>query len=346
VNDKPVAIDPAKTKMVQELKHTAPLLGCRVDPSGRFVFAGAQEAILSRWELDGGKRTPLAGHKSWVRAIAFSGATVFSADYSGKVIAWPIEGDKPAPRWMVSAHKGFARALAVSPDGKTLASCGNDHLVRLWSTADGKEQASYEGHESHVYNVLFHPDGKSLVSGDLKGVVKQWDLATGKVTRTFDAAVLHKYDPSFMADHGGIRGIAFSGDGKLLACAGISEVQNAFAGVGKPLVVLFDWESGKQKMLLKPKDAFQGTMWGVAFHPSGWVIGVGGGNGGMLWFWKPTDTPSAHAIKLPTNARDLSLHPDGKRVAIAFFDGAVRLYEMPAVTEVRRFWRKRSADAH
>jgi WD40 repeat protein len=330
MNDKPAAIDPAKTKLAKELKHTAPLLGCRIDPSGRFVFAGGQEATVIRWELDGGKKTTLEGHKSWVRALAFSGATLFSADYTGKLIAWPVEDDKPAPKWKIAAHKGFARALGVSPDGKTVASCGNDRLVRLWSAADGKEQARYEGHESHVYNVAFHPDGKSLVSGDLKGVVKQWDLASGKVTRTLDAAVLHKYDPTFMADHGGVRGIAFDGGGKLLACAGITNVSNAFAGVGNPLIVLFDWETGKQKLLLKPKAAFQGTMWGVVFHPSGWVLGVGGGNGGMLWFWKAAEAVSAHAVKLPTNARDLSLHPDGSRAAIAFFDGAVRLYEMPA----------------
>jgi len=328
VSDKPPAIDPAKTKMTQELKHTAPLLGCRIDPSGRFVFAGGQEAVLQRWELDGGKKTALEGHRSWVRALAFSGPTLFSGDYTGQLIAWPIEGDKCSPKWSISAHKGWVRALAVSPDGQTVASCGNDKRVCLWSVTDGKEVACFEGHDSHVYNVAFHPDGWSLVSGDLKGVVKEWDLATGKATRTLDASVLHKYDPNFMADHGGVRGIAFSEDGKLLACAGISEVQNAFAGVGKPLVVLFDWEQGKQKVLLKPKEAFQGTAWGVAFHPAGWVVGVGAGNGGVLWFWKSAESASVHTIKLPANARDLSLHPDGQRLAVAFFDGAVRIYDM------------------
>jgi WD40 repeat protein len=278
--------------------------------------------------LAGGKKTPFEGHKSWVRALAFSGDTLFSADYTGQVMAWPVEGDKAAPKWTVAAHKGWARALAVSPDGKTVASCGNDGLVRLWSASDGKEVAQYEGHESHVYNVIFHPDGKALISGDLKGVVKHWDLATGKATRELDAKVLHKYDPTFMADHGGVRGIALSGDGKLLACAGITEVTNAFAGVGKPLIVVFDWESGKTKVALKPKEAFQGTMWGVAFHASGWVVGVGAGNGGMLWFWKVTEAASAHTVKLPTNARDLGMHPDGKRLAVACFDGAVRVYEL------------------
>jgi hypothetical protein len=35
-------------------------------------------------------------------------------------------------------------------------------------------------------------------------------------------------------------------------------------------------------------------------------------------------------LKLPTNARDLDLHPDGRTPAVAYFDGAVRLYSMGA----------------
>src|SRR5262249_60329727 len=138
-----------------------------------------------------------------------------------------------------------------------------------------------------------------------------------------DVSVLHKYDATFMADHGGVRGMAFSADGNLLACAGITDVTNAFAGVGKPLVVLFDWQTGKRKQLLVPKENFQGTAWGVAFHPTGgFVAGVGGGNGGVLWFWNPNQAQPFFTLKLPTNARDLDLYPDGKQLAIAFFDGA------------------------
>ena len=58
------------------------------------------------------------------------------------------------------------------------------------------------------------------------------------------------------------------------------------------------------------------------------MIGVAGGNGGFLYFWKPTETVAAHTVKLPENARDLSLHTDGTRLGIAFFDGAVRLYDL------------------
>lgn len=329
-----VKVDPAKTRMVSELKHGRPLIGCRIDPSGRFVFAGAEDNTIQRWELATGKKTELAGHKSWVRGLAFhaKGKLLFSGDYTGRVFSWPLDADKPAPGRVVEAHKGWVRALAVSPDGKLLATCGNDHLVKLWSLPECKLVRALVGHASHVYNIAFLPTGQRLASADLMGIVKDWDVTKETLVRDLDASVLHKYDTTFMADIGGARSMAFHRDGSLLACAGITEVSNAFAGVGKPAVVLFDWQSGKRKQLLVPKEAFQGTAWGVAFHPSGFIIGAGGGNGGALWFWKPEEAQPFFTLKLPANARDLDLHPDGERLAIASADGALRLYDLTPKT--------------
>jgi WD40 repeat protein len=325
-----VKIDPAQTHLVREYKHTSPLVGCRIDPSGRFAFAGAQDNAVVRWELATGKKAVLAGHKSWVRALAFAAKErlLFSGDWTGRIKVWPIDADAPAARQTVAAHKGWLRALAVSPDGRTLASCGNDHLVRLWSVPDLKPLRTLEGHECHVYNVGFHPGRRALVSGDLKGIVKVWDLAKGAVVRELDAKLLHKYDAGFMADIGGVRSMAFSRDGTLLACGGITNVSNAFAGVGNPLVVLFDWKTGKHKQLLRPKVGFQGTAWGVACHPAGFVLGVGAGGGGALWAWKPEQPLAFYTLGLPAHARDLDLHADGRQFAVAFFDGAVRVFDL------------------
>jgi WD40 repeat protein len=324
------SVDPTKTRQVQELKHNSPLIGCRIDPSGRFVFASAQDSKIVSWELAGGKKTELIGHKSWVRGLAFlaSERLLFTGDYTGRVHCWPLDADQPTPRWTIQAHEGWCRAVAVSPDGKLLATCGNDQLVKLWSLTDQKLIREFTGHASHVYNVAFHPGGQFLVSGDLMGVLKQWDVNTGTAVRDMDAGVLHKYDTVFCADIGGIRSMAFRADGNLLACAGITDVSNAFAGVGKPIVLLFDWQTGKRTQGLVPKVNYQGTAWGVGFHPAGFIVGAGGGNGGALWFWKPEAPQAFHTLSLPNNARDLSLHPEGKRLAVAFADGSVRIYDM------------------
>jgi WD40 repeat protein len=323
-------VNPTKTHLLKEYKHDSPLLGCRFDPSGQFVFAGAQDNSVVRWHLDSGKKTLLTSHKSWVRALAFAAKEklLFSGDYAGRILAWPADDEQPKPVRTLEAHRGWVRALAASPDGTMLASCGNDHFVKLWSIPGGELIRELTGHACHVYNVAFHPDGKHLISADLKGVVKVWDVTNGATERELDAKILYKYDPSFLADIGGVRSMALSADGSLLACAGITNVSNAFAGVGNPLVVLFDYKSGKQKQQLRPKTPFQGTAWGVVIHPAGFIAGVGGGNGGMLWFWKPDNAQDFFNLKLPNNARDLDLHSDGRRLAVAFFDGAVRTYGM------------------
>lgn len=324
--------EPEQTYQTAELKHDSPLVGCRFDPSGRYVVAGAQDNNLLRWEVETGKKTVLAGHKSWVRALAFAAKErwLLSGDYQGRILVWPLDEESPAPLRTIEAHQGWVRALAVSPDGTALYSCGNDQLVKVWSLPDFKPVRELAGHGSHVYNLAVHPDGKQLASIELKGIVKHWDLATGKAVRDLDAKVLHKFDETFRADIGGARGMKFSPDGATLACSGITEVSNAFAGIGKPIVVLYEWAGGKPLPALRPKEAFQGTAWGLIFHPDGFVAAVGGGNGGALWFWKPDQPSSFFTLKLPNNARDLDLHPDGLRLAIPYFDGAVRLYAMAA----------------
>lgn len=322
--------DPMQARQVLELKHKSPLVGCRFDPTGRFVFAGSEDNTIQRWELATSKKTTLIGHKSWIRALAFlpEQKQLVSGDYQGQMLFWNLEDETPAPLRTIDAHDGWLRALAVSPDGKTFASCGNDNRIKLWAAADGKLLQTFEGHTTHVYNVAFHPDGKQLASCDHRGIVKHWDMAKGSCERDLDAGILSKWDPVFRAHIGGARAMTFSSDGSQLACAGITNVSNAFAGVGNPVVVLFDWASAKRIQQLAPQQAFQGTMWGVVHHPAGFWVGAAGGSGGQLYFWQGDKAPSFHTVKLPQNARDLSLHPDSYRLAVAHADGAVRVFTM------------------
>jgi WD40 repeat protein len=343
---------PADCRLEREWKVGSPLIGCRFDPSGRFLFATAQDSTVRRLDLITGQQTTLAGHQSWARGIAFTPPaakpvplippppkpepfTTFVGDYSGKLVWWPGDAAAPAPTRTVAAHDGWVRAVAASPDGKTVATCGNDNLVRLWSAADGALVRTLAGHDCHVYNLAFSPDGTRLVSADLKGIVKDWDLRTGAVVRDLDAKVLNFYDPTFMAKIGGARGLVFSADGSRLAAAGIANVSNAFAGVGSPLVLVFGWADGKSKQF-KPKDAFQGTAWGVVFHPSGHVIAAGGALGaGRIWFWAGEEAVSTHTVNVPANARDLALHPAGERLALAGANGVAYVYTLaPPLTFV------------
>jgi WD40 repeat protein len=331
--------DPTAARVVRELKHGKPLL-----------FASAQDDTVQRFDLLTGAKAALVGHKSWARGLAFVAPkpagepppadgfggpvappkvarfTLITADYHGNLTWWPGGAATPKPARTVAAHDGWARAVAVSPDGLSVASCGNDHAVKLWKASDGSAIRTLKGHESHVYNVAFHPTAPRLVSCDLNGVVKDWDVRTGKCERDLDAKLPVKYDPVFMADIGGARGMAFRPDGSAVAVCGITNVSNAFAGVGNPFVMVIDWKGGKGKVL-SPKVAFQGTAWGVAFHPSGAVIAAGGGADGRVWFWNPDDPASIHTITVPTHCRDLALSPTGDRFAVAGANGTAYVYD-------------------
>src|SRR5262245_1955072 len=61
-------------------------------------------------------------------------------------------------------HGQWARCVAFSPDGKTVASGGEDRTIRLWDRATGKEIRRLAGHRSGVCRLAFTPDGKHLVS--------------------------------------------------------------------------------------------------------------------------------------------------------------------------------------
>src|SRR5439155_528863 len=68
------------------------------------------------------------------------------------------------------AHAGWVAGLAVTADGKTLASVGSDRKVRLWDTASGKARATLVGHTDTVSAVAFDFTGQVLATADTVSV--------------------------------------------------------------------------------------------------------------------------------------------------------------------------------
>ena len=65
---------------------------------------------------------------------------------------------------VVNIHADVIHDLAFSPDGKILASCGYDRLIKLWDVAAKKEMRVLKDHSDSVYGIAFSPDGKLLAS--------------------------------------------------------------------------------------------------------------------------------------------------------------------------------------
>jgi WD40 repeat protein len=314
------ALEPGKTWVQKSLSHGRELSCCRFSRCGQFVFAGGLDNSVQRWNLETDQKTTLAGHTSWVSDLETQpgGDRLVSADLHGNVLGWSIKGEAPQPVWAIRpAHRGWVRAVVMSRDGQSFFTGGNDNLVKMWSTADGKPIREFSGHKGYVFSVAVHPDGKTLVSGDLFGVIKQWDIASGQCVRDLDAAALHSRGEDFIADVGGVRRIAFNPSGTLLACSGLADIKSNTFCPGTPCVLVLDWSSGKQTQRMRVKEKIDGYVNGLRFLDDQTLAGFGEAMGdAALWFWKPDAPEPFHAVK-GESGFDLDLHPDGVRLAAA-----------------------------
>jgi WD40 repeat protein len=357
-------LDVTKTHKVASYQHQLPLTCCRFDPLSRFVFAGAEDLNVYRWDLSSGRKMMLSGHNSWVRSMDFSpdGNWLYTAGWDGELHWWLTDDPLPRSRRMVRAHVGSARWVRVSPDGSLLATCGNDNMIRVWRADVGEMIAELAGHERNPYAVNFHPDGKHLVSQDLMGNVFIWDLDSAQRVASI-ATVMTGYDNKFAADMGGARDMRLSPDGRLVATAGITNVVNSFAGQQDPIIGLIDWEKRTVLRHLRPEDNSTGVAWGIRFHPDGYIIGgiAKQSGSGLICFWKLDEASSPvkvskkeekegdlklrqadkdplalkpfHSLnvdepKVLDCIRGIDLAADNRRLAAACFDGSLRIYQM------------------
>lgn len=311
-----------------ELKHDRQLFRAQYSPDGGYVAAVGQDKLVHVWDLSGKKpaHRTFDAHRTWVSSLAFhpSKAHLFTADYHGTIHCWEYGAEAGAkPRWTVTkADANNVRALVVTPDGQRLVSGGDDAILKVWSTMDGKEITRLVGHAECVFSLAVPPDGMHLVSGDLLGSIRQWSIVDDwKPVRELDAKLLHTRKDNFLADVGGVRSLAFDADGRWLAAGGMKEAKsNAFCP-GKPTVLVFDWATGVLRREFGIKGKSDGPFNALQFLEDGTLAGHTEmlHSPSELAFWNIDEVEPIHSI-VNHSAYDLSLHPDGRQLLAAGYD--------------------------
>jgi WD40 repeat protein len=246
------------------------------------------------------------------------------------------DADKRAQVRAVEAHKKYIRRVVATRDSKTVVTVADDMVCRLWNAGTGKLVRELRGHKektphhftSMLYACTTSADGKYLATGDKIGHVVIWELASGKQLATLEAPVMYTWDPVQRRHSiGGIRSLAFSPDGKLLAVGGMGKVTNIDHLEGNARVEVFDWQQGKRTHEF-PGGKFRGLVQQLEFHPQGdWLLGAGGAGDGFLMFLDLKTKKVIREQKMPTHVHGFVLNEPADTVYVAGH-GRVMVYEM------------------
>lgn len=315
-------------KEMQVLQPDRQLCTVRFRPDGRSLYAGGYDSRIWRWDLSGKEPKELPSWDNgggWVQCLEFApkGDVLFAADSWGALQAWQPQAKAPRRLWtQKEAHDGWIHGMAVSPDGKRLATAGLDGAVRLWSAAEGALLRQLRNRGPEAFAVAFHPQEQVVVSGDLRGTVQQWNVTTGKKQRTFDASVLFKEHR--LQDVGGARVLAFDEKGTRLFVAG-TKPKNGGNVQGIPTILVFDWKTGQLQRTLELGKTSDVYVTALCWHPAGFLLaGVSGNPGvGKVVFIRPEEDKPFYTNTKTRNCHAICLHPQKKRfVATATNNGS------------------------
>ena len=172
--------------------HGATVLDVEFSRDGRRVATGGVDGLARTWEVARGKlreAVTLRGHTRPVASVSFNRTgTRLVTDASGKARVWDVT---PAGRGEVLTLPGPETDehadIAFTPDGRRLvAASGREGMVRIWSTATGKELLVLDRHARTnapvraVIGIDVSPDGLRIATAGADGSARIFDAETGR----------------------------------------------------------------------------------------------------------------------------------------------------------------------
>jgi WD40 repeat protein/predicted Ser/Thr protein kinase len=197
-------------------------------PDGKVLVSGSWDGTVRLWDMADGAERAVLKHGDPVQGLAVSpdgkllasvGGAFVRSDLPKMVKLWDLDTGQELAA--LHGHTGWIRAVAFSPDGRTLATAGSDTTVRLWDVASRQELAVLKGHRNTIAGLAFSPDGKRLASCGSDHTVKLWDVALREERLTLREEI------------GIIWAVAFAPDGKTLAGAGDTGVVKLWHAAGE-----------------------------------------------------------------------------------------------------------------
>jgi WD40 repeat protein len=297
----------------ERLIHEAGITTLAIHPTGRSILAGGDDSTVRMWELVVGRES---GHLLAHGKGANTNVTAFSPDNRRLLTAgagalpclWDAETG--AKVRTLEGPTGPISSASLSPDGRTAAAGGEDQVVWLWDTADGRLRPLPRRHETVIRVVTFSPtEADLLLSVDGNGVGFLWNIASCEVMREFRFPGTVK---SWAA--------AISPDGRRLAIGG---------SLGRPslhptgLTRVWDLATGR---LLHEFHLEHGVD-AVAFSRDSEWIAAGDELSAHVWNAE-TGRPLKSAFPHRAAVRCVDFSPDGSRLLTGSLDHTARVREV------------------